>query len=207
MMDGRHKYMSVLVVSTAFVAGFSLMGFEMFGTRVLAPFFGSGMPVWGATISVIMAGMGVGYAFGGKLADKRPSIVTLAALLLSASLFMCAFPLFGKPVCHLIDSFGLSRRVAALISASLLFPFPVFFLGAVSPLLVKLKVASMSDVGSGSGCVYAAGTAGGVIGTLFSSYIFIGLLSSPVAIAIFGLLLLVNALVLFLTRINTHIPE
>ena len=199
MMDRRPKYMTVLVLFTAFVAGFALMGFEMFGTRVLSPFFGSGMPVWGATISVIMAGMGVGYAFGGTLADKRPSIVTLAALLLSAALFLCAFPLFGKPVCHLIDSFGLSRRVAALISAFLLFAFPVFFLGAISPLLVKLKVASMSDVGSGSGLVYAAGTAGGVVGTLFSSYIFIGLLSSQVAISILGLLLLVNALLLFFT--------
>lgn len=199
MIHEKHKgYITIFVVLTAFSVGFALMGFEVFGTRVLAPFFGFGMPVWGATISVIMTGMGLGYAFGGKLADKRPSIFTLAVLLLPAALFMCAFPLFGKFVCHFIDSFGLSRRLAALLAASVLFPFPVFFLGAVSPLLVKLKVVSMSDVGSGSGSVYAAGTAGGVVGTLVSSFILIGVVSSPQSVFLLGMILFVNAVALIL---------
>ncbi|NOY74407.1 MAG: hypothetical protein GXP32_01270, partial [Kiritimatiellaeota bacterium] len=166
MIFSNNKLITAVVVSTAFLSGFALMGFEMFGVRVLAPFFGSGTPVWGAVISVVMTGMGLGYAYGGRLADSRPAVSTVAALLLPAALLMCFFPLYGKPVCRLVDSICSDRRSAALLASALLFPLIVFFLGAVSPLLVKLKVVSMSEVGVGSGIVYASGTAGGVVGTL-----------------------------------------
>ena len=179
----------VLVVFTAFASGFALMGFEMFGARVLAPFFGSGMSVWGAIISVVMAGLGLGYAFGGRLADRRPSLLTVAVLLLPSASFMCLFPLFGQAVCGLVDSIGLNRRLGALFSAALLFPAAVFFLGAVSPLLVKLKVLSLSEVGGGSGIVYAAGTAGGVAGTLVSVFLLLGLFSSSMVIFLLGVFL------------------
>jgi MFS family permease len=201
MMCERNTFRGVFVVVTAFTAGFALMVFEMFGTRVMAPFFGGGMPIWGATISVIMTGMGFGYVFGGKLADKRPSVMTLSILLLPAALFMCAFPILGEFVCCFIDSFGFSRRLASLISAFFLFPFPVFFLGAVSPLLIKLKVDSVSEVGSGSGSVYATGTVGGVVGALMSSFILIGVISSSLAIFSLGILLFLNILFLLLFSI------
>jgi MFS family permease len=202
MSLSRKQLIDMLVVATSFASGFALMGFEIFGSRVLAPFFGSGTPVWGATISVVMAGMGVGYAFGGKWADKHPSFAAVAFLLIPPALLFAFFPLYGKAVCSLVDGIGLGRRPAALLAATILFSAPVFFLGTVSPMLVKLKVFSMSEVGGGSGVVYAAGTAGGVAGTLVSAFFLIGVLSSTSAIFLLGSLLLMTALPLYI--FNNH---
>ena len=40
-----------------FVSGAVLMAFEIVGSRVLAPYFGSSIFVWGSLISVVMAAL------------------------------------------------------------------------------------------------------------------------------------------------------
>ncbi len=44
-----------------FVSGAVLMGLEIVGSRVLAPYFGSSIFVWGSLISVVMAALSIGY--------------------------------------------------------------------------------------------------------------------------------------------------
>ena len=66
----------------AFISGFVMMGFEILGVRVLAPFYGSSVYVWGATISVFLAGLSIGYALGGKISERRANGKTLAVLVI-----------------------------------------------------------------------------------------------------------------------------
>ena len=201
MKPTRQTVISALVASTAFCSGFALMVLEMFGVRVLAPYFGTGMSVWGAIISVIMSALGFGYAFGGKVADKRPSFLIAALLISPTAVSLILFPLYANLVCGMVDAMLSDRRVAALLCAALIFPLPVFFLGAVSPLLVKLKVRSLSEVGDGSGMVYAFGTAGGVAGTLTSVFVLLGSVPSGIVVFSIGLFLFVWMFVLLFSEI------
>jgi len=63
------------------IAGAVLMALEILGSRVLAPSFGSSVYVWGSLISTFLVALAVGYAFGGRLADKNPSLSVLSIVL------------------------------------------------------------------------------------------------------------------------------
>lgn len=51
----------LLVYVIAGWAGFFGMALEMLGVRVLAPYFGNGVYVWGAVITTYMLGLSTGY--------------------------------------------------------------------------------------------------------------------------------------------------
>jgi hypothetical protein len=63
-------------------AGFYVMAIEMLGARILAPYFGSGVYVWGAVITTFMLGLSGGYLVGGHLSTKEPTLKRLGILLL-----------------------------------------------------------------------------------------------------------------------------
>ena len=46
-------------------SGFFVMALELLGGRLLAPYFGSSIYVWGAIITVFMLALSVGYLAGG----------------------------------------------------------------------------------------------------------------------------------------------
>jgi MFS family permease len=189
--------MTFFIFMTAFISGFVMMGFEIFGTRVLAPYFGGGMHVWGALISVVLSGLSLGYAAGGFLADKSNPHRVLIQSMLGAGLLLLLFPFTGPFICRLIDAFSLDRKSSTLIAALLLFLIPAFFIGCITPLLVKLKVHSVDSVGKESGVIYSVATGGSIAGTLATAFY---LIASPLGtlntIALFGGVLVLNAVLL-----------
>jgi len=46
------NYPNILIYLLAFTSGFSIMGIELLGGRILAPFFGSSVHIWGSIITV-----------------------------------------------------------------------------------------------------------------------------------------------------------
>ena len=52
---------TLLVYAAALWSGFFVMGVELLGGRLLAPFFGNSIFVWGGVIAVFMACLSVGY--------------------------------------------------------------------------------------------------------------------------------------------------
>ena len=67
---------TILVMILAFIAGFIIMSIELLGGRILAPYFGSSIYVWGSVITVFMLSLSVGYLTGGKLSLHKPNLVT-----------------------------------------------------------------------------------------------------------------------------------
>jgi hypothetical protein len=163
-----------LIHAIAFVAGFSIMGLEILGSRVLAPVFGSTVQVWGALIAVFMAGLSLGYAMGGTLADRRRQPRDLAALLGLAALLMAALAAYGPGLCSAVGRLPLSTHWGALLAASALFLPASICLGAVSPCLVRLAVRDADHLGRGAGGVFAVATLGSIAGTLVTAFFLIG---------------------------------
>ena len=78
------KYTILLL---AFCAGFSIMCFELLGGRMLAPFFGSSVYVWGSIITVFMLALSLGYLVGGRYSLYNPSVRKYAGIFIVAALF------------------------------------------------------------------------------------------------------------------------
>jgi hypothetical protein len=54
---------------TATLTGGVIMGLELLGFRLYAPYFGYSIYVWGSLIAVVMAALAGGYALGGWISD------------------------------------------------------------------------------------------------------------------------------------------
>src|ERR687893_636345 len=72
---------SVGLLAAVFLSGGVLLGVEMAASRVLAPYFGNSLFVWGALIGVVLTGLSVGYWAGGALADRLPAARLLFAVI------------------------------------------------------------------------------------------------------------------------------
>ena len=69
-MPSRSRRSSTAIAVAVFLAGAALLGLEIAASRVLAPYFGNSLYVWGALIGVVLAGLSTGYWLGGV--DRRP---------------------------------------------------------------------------------------------------------------------------------------
>ena len=54
-----------IILLAAFINGFVIMSIELLGGRVMAPYFGSSVYVWGSIITVFMLSLSFGYLWGG----------------------------------------------------------------------------------------------------------------------------------------------
>ncbi len=160
------KYLLLL----SFIEGGTVMGTELLGAKMLAPFFGSSLYVWSSVMAITLGGLAGGYFFGGMLSSKKDSGTTLYKVLLVAALFTVLMPFTSELALTL---FGMRSLLPAVVASSLLILFPpVFLMGAVSPLIIGNISKSGIDSGRAAGTVYAISTVGGILATfLFGFYI------------------------------------
>lgn len=150
-----------------------LMALEMVSSRLLAPHFGNSVYVWGSIIGVFLATMSAGYWLGGRLADRRPDLVTLGGLLLASGAFQAAVLLFGRPATAALGDLTGGTPSGVLLATALLFGPPTVFLAMVSPFAVKIATADLGELGGTAGHLYALSTAGSLAGTLGATFFLI----------------------------------
>src|SRR5262252_2600536 len=76
----------LFILLSAFLAGAIAMSLEIAAARLLAPYLGSSLQVWGALISVILGAMALGYAIGGRIADQTKGDGALFGAILASGL-------------------------------------------------------------------------------------------------------------------------
>ena len=69
-----------LVLLLAFAGGFIVMSLELLGGRILQPYFGSSVHVWGSVITVFMLALSIGYLIGGRMSAHAPSLGRFGAI-------------------------------------------------------------------------------------------------------------------------------
>lgn len=179
---------SWLLRAAVLIGGASVMVVEILGSRVLAPKFGTTLHVWSALITVTLAALAVGYAIGGRVADRYPGLGALMTVLASASGMLLLSDLITKPVLAL--AYGAGMIGGTFLGASLLFLPPLFLLGMVSPMAVR-AAADQTQLGTSVGNLYALSTVGSVAGSLAVSLLLIpnmsvhaALIATAVALAV-----------------------
>src|SRR5262249_9349243 len=149
------------------------------GSRILAPSFGTTLHVWSALITVTLAALAIGYAVGGRVADRRPGLGTLMIVLASAAGSLLVSDLITKTVLNAAYSAGMVN--GTFLAAVLLFLPTLFLLGMVSPMAVRAAV-NQKQLGTGVGNLYALSTVGPVAGSLSVSLLLIPNMTVHVAI-------------------------
>ena len=82
----------------AFIAGFIIMSVELLGGRILAPYFGSSIYVWGSIITVFMLSLSIGYLYGGKLSLRDPNLIVFGSFFSGAAVLLLPLILWGNPL-------------------------------------------------------------------------------------------------------------
>ena len=186
---------SLLLYITVFISGGVLMGLEIVGSRVLAPYFGNSIFVWGSLISVVLAALSLGYYWGGRLSTRNPSFPGLLLLLLIPGTFISLLPFVYPPVNGWIVRLDFGNRLNPLVASMLLFLLPSVFLGAISPYAVRLSATALNTVGNTAGTLYALSTCGSIFGTLFTAFYLIPVLGVRGIVHALGVILLALCLV------------
>ena len=167
-MVGRLRFYWVVCA-----CGGVLMALEILSSRILAPYFGNSVYVWGSIISVFLAALSLGYLWGGRLADRQPSLAALARLLALAAAFEEALLLGGSHFAAALAAWTGASPAGTLLTATVLFGPASVLLATVSPYAVRLAARDLGRLGDTTGRLYALSTLGSLGGTLIATFLLI----------------------------------
>lgn len=186
-----------MLEATVFLCGCLVMVLEMTGGRVLAPHVGTSAIVWTSLIGVILAFLAAGAWAGGKFADKKLSGQGLSQTLTGAALGCLLTALFHTAIGKGVTSGISNLYLAAVIAAICIFAFPAFFFGAITPYVIRLRIASVDTAGATVGRLYALSTAGSILGTFLGGFVLISWFSSTTILWSITIFLLALSLALY----------
>jgi hypothetical protein len=171
-----------------FVASGAVLVLEILGVRLLAPYVGLTLETYTTIIGVVLGGIALGAAAGGRAADLLDAQRLLAALLVAGGVLA----LTTVPLIRLLgDAFeGAGQASALALSLFALLPAAAV-LSAVTPVVVKLQLGDLRASGTVVGRLSAWATAGALAGTFCTGFIFVPLLPVSVTVIALGALLVV----------------
>lgn len=188
---------------TEFFSGMSLMAVELGASRLLAPYFSSSQIVWTIIIGTIMIAMALGNIYGGRAADKNPNPDKLYGRIIIAAIWIALIPVLGKYIiigisAVMILSVNSNFLIwSAFAACMIIFVFPLFLLGTVTPSLVKYTVDDLEDSGKTVGMLNASNTIGSIIGTFLPTFVTIPSVGTSITFLIFAGILLLLSIVYF----------
>ncbi len=161
---------NALIYFLAFSSGFCIMGIELLGGRILAPYFGSSVHIWGSIITIFMLSLSFGYLLGGKLSTRNPSLTKYGLIFFVASIMVVPIVLFAEPIMTFIFTHIEDSRYGSLLASTALFFIPTTILGMISPYSVRLLVTDHEKSGQVAGGLYFVSTLGSALGTIITSF-------------------------------------
>ena len=159
---------SPLLFLVAFVEGFLIMGVELTGAKIAAPFYGTSFFVWTTIIGITLSCLSIGYYVGGRLTIKYSSPVSLVVLLLLSGLFIFIMPFTGKWLLTQVIDLPILTGVVLGVTGYLLLPLSL--LGMLSPGLINLLAKNGISAGKSSGKIYAISTFAGIVSAILYGF-------------------------------------
>ena len=163
-----------------FCSGFSSLIYQIAWQRLFTLYYGVG-PSWiTLTVSVYMAGLGIGSLVGGRLSEgKRDNIL----LYCGVEFFLGAF---GYCSVLLLQTLGQhtagSGFLACLAYTSGFLLIPTFLMGMTLPILTKVLSAVQPDISLIVARLYCLNTLGAALGSLAASFVLISFFGVDIAI-------------------------
>ena len=169
----QHYPARAVVFSVAFVSGFVIMSIELLGGRILAPWFGSSVYVWGSIITVFMLSLALGYLWGGRLSTRNPNSRTYALFFIVAAAAVLPLIFLGDWIMEQIFLRIEDPRYGSLLASIFMYFLPTCILGMISPYSIRLLIQSERTSGHVAGLLYFVSTLGSALGALGTSFYFV----------------------------------
>lgn len=166
----KHPISQPLILVLAFISGFIIMSIELLGGRILAPYFGSSIYVWGSIITVFLVSLSIGYLLGGKMSLYNPTLKKHGSFFIGAALLLLPLILFGTEIMEAVFLAIEDPRYGSLTVCITLFFLPTTVLGMIAPFSVRLLVRDRRLSGHVAGRLYFVSTLGSGLGTLATSF-------------------------------------
>ena len=147
----------------------------------MAPYVGVSLETFTGIIGTILAGIALGSAIGGRLADRNePNAMIGPALIAGGVLSWLSIPI----VSFLGPDIG--SAIPAIVVLSLFgFFLPAMVLTTISPMVAKLRLQSLSETGEVVGGLSAAGTVGALFGTFVTGFVLVSAVPTrPIILAV-----------------------
>lgn len=158
-----------------FIVGICITALEIASARLISPYFGSTIYVWGGAIGSVLFALSVGYWLGGKIIDRKPEPRILSWVLIFSGATTLVIPWMYQTTTYALSHWSALKHipvsVGVILSMVVLFFLPVVALGMISPMVLRLSMKSVQNVGSWSGLLSGLATFGSIIGTFGASYI------------------------------------
>lgn len=190
---------------TEFFAGMAVMAVELGASRLLAPYFSSSQIVWTIIIGTIMIAMALGNVWGGRMADRYREPDRLYRRMIIAAAWIAAIPVLGKYIIVgitgvLVIAVNTNFLIwAAFLACMIIFVYPLFLLGTVTPSLVKFSTDSLDNNGRVVGTLGACNTVGSIIGTFLPTFVTIPAVGTAVTFLLFSGILMAIGIIYFLS--------
>lgn len=162
--------------AVALINGFCMMSVEMIASKVLAPYFGHSMNMWGSIISVFMLSLAVGAMIGGWLSSRwhHPKIVVYMLCVLVLSLVITLQ--IDDTLLAFMASTSMNKNIKMIISCCVLFaPFSLVS-GMIAPFSIGI-LSKYGNSGLNAGRLYFASTLASSIGVILTSFYLVTILS------------------------------
>lgn len=187
------------IAFTVFVSGMTTLAAEFGASRLLQMRFGSVNLVWAVIIGLILIYFAAGYFIGGKQADKSPYPESMFTYLAWGGATLGLIPVIAQPIllaaASAMDVLNLGVIAASFLATLLLFSIPVTLLAMTSPFAIRIMIHNAEEAGNVSGNLYALSTVGSVLGAFLPTLLLFPLIGTSRTILLFGLLILLVALV------------
>lgn len=166
--------LTAALCALTFFQGNVSMGYQLVGSRLLYPYFGSTIYVWALLISTFLLAFSLGSFLGGYVsragAGRRGlllgvSLAGVAGFLVTAAL--------GRPLLASLELLPETETRDLAIACGALFLVPVCATSALSPVLADLAARLGRAAGPASGLVYGINTAGNITGILLTVFVLI----------------------------------
>ncbi len=189
-------YAPPLAATLVFLAAGAVLMLEILAVRLLAPYVGLTLETTTSIIGAALAGIALGAAIGGYLADRTDTRLLIVALFVGGGLLS----LLTVPVVHWLgpgargdgDAAALGITVLALVPAAAA-------LSAVSPAVAHLQLHDLAVSGTIVGRLSAWATAGALVGTFGTGFVLVPVMAVNTAVLMIGVVLVLVGVALGVT--------
>ena len=176
------------------LSGFASLGYELYWTRGLQHFLGNSTYSFSAMLTTFLLGLALGGWLGGRLVDRVavPSRllgwvqIAIGATAMGTVLLLWQW-LPGLNTDRGMSSAELSWNAFLLMrfaTAALVMIVPTVLTGMTFPIVNRIGIRDLSNIGKGVGGLYFANTVGSICGSLAAGFVLLPLLGAKGALVV-----------------------
>jgi spermidine synthase len=182
-----------MAAALVFVASGAVLVLEILSVRLLAPYVGLTLETTTSIIGAVLAGIAVGAALGGWVADRtNPRWLVVGLLIGGGLLVFLTVPIIralGPPASEGGNTAAIGVTFAALVPVAAV-------LSAVTPTVARLQLRDLRASGTIVGRLSAWATAGALVGTFGTGFVLVPLLPVSSSVLAIGIMLVLAGVLL-----------